>query len=170
MNELLVSDSSRLIQMKVICDQNTICIYMINREGLPNCPAHPSFCHASIRSYSRKKKDNIYANAMLFLISAIARAGLRPLGQVRLQFRMVWQRYRLMLLLSASLRSSVRWSRESAIQRYDCISTAGPKYSSLFHQYEGHEVLQQAHRMHSYKPSSLRRSALDWRFSLPCWY
>lgn len=44
---------------------------------------------------------------------------------------------------------------------------AGPRYSSEFHQYEGHDVEQQAHRMHSYRPSSLRRSALVWRYSLP---
>lgn len=36
---------------------------------------------------------------------------------------------------------------------YTCISTAGPRYFSEFHQYEGHEVEQQAHRIHSYKPS-----------------
>ena len=154
--------------MKVICDQNTICIYMINREGLPNCPAHPSFCHASIRSYSRKKKDNIYANAMLFLISAIAKPGFRPLGHVLEQFIMVWQRYRLMLLFSASWRSAVFSSRESAIQRYDWRRTAGPRYSSWFHQYEGHDVEQHAHRMHSYRPSSFLRSALLCRYSLPC--
>jgi hypothetical protein len=86
---------------------------------------------------------------MLFLISAMANAGFRPLGHVLEQFRMVWQRYRLMLLLRASWRWAVRSSRESAIQRYDCRRTAGPRYSSWFHQYEGHEVEQQAHRMHS---------------------
>jgi hypothetical protein len=42
--------------------------------------------------------------AMLFLISAMAKAGLRPLGQVLEQFRMVWHLYKLMLLLRASLR------------------------------------------------------------------
>lgn len=75
--------------------------------------------------------------------------GFNPFGHVREQFRMVWHRYRLMLLSSISLRSAVRSSRESASQRYDCRSTAGPRYSSLFHQYEGHEVEQQAQRMHS---------------------
>lgn len=54
---------------------------------------------------------------MLFLISAIANAGLRPLGHVRLQFKMVWHRYKLMLLFRASLRWAVFSSRESAIQR-----------------------------------------------------
>lgn len=48
------------------------------------------------------------------------------------------------------------------------MSTAGPRYSSLFHQYDGQDVLQHAHRIHSYIPSSLRRSSLDCRTSLPC--
>lgn len=86
---------------------------------------------------------------MVFLISAMAFAGFKPLGQVREQLRMVWQRYRLMLLSSAALRCSVCSSRESTIQRYDCSSTAGPRYSSLFHQYDGQDVEQHAHRMHS---------------------
>lgn len=33
------------------------------------------------------------------------------------------------------------------------MSTAGPRYFSEFHQYEGHEVEQHAHKIHSYKPS-----------------
>jgi len=73
-----------------------------------------------------------------------------------------------MLLFRAALRSSVFSSRESASQRYDCSRMAGPRYSSLFHQYEGHEVEQHAHRMHSYRPSSFLRSSGDWRFSRPC--
>jgi hypothetical protein len=93
------------------------------------------------------------------LISAIARAGFRPLGQVREQFRMVWHRYTLMLLSSAALRSAVFRSRESASHRYDWRRMAGPRYSSLFHQYEGQDVEQQAHRMHSYRPSSFLRSS-----------
>lgn len=48
---------------------------------------------------------------------AMARPGLRPLGQVRVQLRMVWQRYKLMELLRASLRWAWRSSRESASQR-----------------------------------------------------
>lgn len=67
-----------------------------------------------------------------------------------------------------ALRSSVRSSRESASQRYDWSSTAGPRYSSEFHQYDGHEVEQQKHRMHSYSPSSFFLSAGDCRFSSPC--
>ena len=54
---------------------------------------------------------------MDFLSSAMARAGLRPLGHVLEQFKMVWQRYRDMELLRASWRVAVLSSRESAIQR-----------------------------------------------------
>lgn len=98
----------------------------------------------------------------------MARPGFKPLGQVRVQLRIVWQRYRLMELLRAALRSALRSSRESASQRYDCSKIAGPRYSSEFHQYDGQDVEQHAHRMHSYKPSSFLRSSLDWRYSLPC--
>src|SRR2546429_657130 len=73
-----------------------------------------------------------------------------------------------MELSRASLRSAFFSSRESTSQRYDCSRTAGPRYSSWFHQYEGHDVEQQAHRMHSYSPSSFRRSSLLCRYSLPC--
>jgi hypothetical protein len=62
---------------------------------------------------------------------------------------MVWQRYRLIELLSASMRSAVLSSRESASHRYDCSRMAGPRYSSEFHQYEGQDVEQHAHRIHS---------------------
>lgn len=41
------------------------------------------------------------------------------------------------------------------------MRTAGPRYLSAFHQYDGHDVLQQAHRMHSYIPSSFLRSWMD---------
>ena len=46
------------------------------------------------------------------------------------------------------------------------IKTAGPKYLSPFHQYEGHEVEQQAHIIHSYIPSNLLLSIFDCKFSL----
>jgi len=80
---------------------------------------------------------------------------------------MVWQRYRLIELLRASLRSAVRSSRESTNHLYDCRRIAGPRYSSEFHQYDGHEVEQHAHRMHSYRPSSFLRSSLVCLYSLP---
>ena len=51
------------------------------------------------------------------LISPIALAGFRPLGQVWVQFMMVWQRYSLNGSFSASSRSPVASSRLSAIQR-----------------------------------------------------
>lgn len=44
---------------------------------------------------------------------------------------------------------------------------AGPRYSSEFHQYDGHDVEQQAQRMHSYRPSSFLRSSLLCRNSFP---
>lgn len=78
---------------------------------------------------------------------------LHTLGQVLVQFMMVWQRYTEKGSRSFLSLSSECSSRESMIQRYACISTAGPRYLSPFHQYEGHEVEQQAHRMHSYSPS-----------------
>lgn len=60
----------------------------------------------------------IYAEkAIPFLISAMASAGFNPLGHVLEQLRMVWHRYKLMELLSASCRSAVFSSRESAIHR-----------------------------------------------------
>ena len=90
-----------------------------------------------------------HVNAIVFLISAMALPGFNPLGHVREQLRMVWHLYRLMLLSSISFLSALCSSRESASQRYDCRSTAGPRYSSLFHQYEGQDVEQQAQRMHS---------------------
>ncbi len=40
-----------------------------------------------------RNKEKGYSNAMVFLIWAMARPGLRPLGQVLAQFMMVWQRY-----------------------------------------------------------------------------
>ena len=64
----------------------------------------------------------------------MARPGFRPLGHVRVQFRIVWHRYRLMELSRVALRSSLCSSRESIIQRYDWRRMAGPRYSSEFHQ------------------------------------
>jgi hypothetical protein len=54
---------------------------------------------------------------------------------------------------------------ESEIQRKACINTAGPRYLSLFHQYEGHDVEQHAHKIHSYMPSNFLRSISVWRCS-----
>ena len=38
------------------------------------------------------RQNQLRRSTMSFLISAIALAGLRPFGQVRVQFMMVWQR------------------------------------------------------------------------------
>lgn len=65
---------------------------------------------------------------------------------------------------SANLLSVIS-SRESSIHLYACINTAGPRYLSEFHQYDGQDVLQQAQRMHSYMPSSFARSSRVWRNS-----
>jgi hypothetical protein len=59
----------------------------------------------------------VYAKAKLFLISAIANAGFKPLGHTLEQLRIVWQRYKLMLLFKASFLCSVRSSLLSANQR-----------------------------------------------------
>lgn len=82
----------------------------------PCCSRGP-FLATNETPHSLCSDSIFYENAMLFLISAIASAGLRPLGHVRLQFKMVWHRYKLMLLFRASLRWAVFSSRESAIQR-----------------------------------------------------
>merc|ERR1712070_708567 len=47
---------------------------------------------------------------------------------------MPWQRYNFMVSLTHARRSDVNSSRESAIQRYACMRTAGPKQYSGFHQ------------------------------------
>src|SRR5690606_18217400 len=69
-----------------------------------------------------------------FFISAIALAGLSPLGQVLAQFRMVWQRYRRNGSSSWSRRSPACSSRESTSHRCAWSSTAGPRNRSGFHQ------------------------------------
>ena len=97
----------------------------------------------------------------------MAKPGFKPLGQVLVQLRMVWQRYKLIELSSAAFRWPFFSSLESAIHRYDCRRIAGPRYSSEFHQYDGQAVEQHAHRIHSYSPSSFFRSALLCRYSLP---
>jgi hypothetical protein len=58
-----------------------------------------------------------YDMANSFLMFAIASAGFRFFGHVREQLRIVWHRYTLMELLSASRRSAFFSSRESASHR-----------------------------------------------------
>jgi len=56
----------------------------------------------------------LYANAIAFFVSAIARAGFNPFGHVLEQFKIVWHRYRLILLFNASFLSACFSSLESA--------------------------------------------------------
>ena len=58
-----------------------------------------------------------FLSTSIFLVSAIASAGLRPLGQVWVQFMIVWQRYRRNGSSSSSRRSPVASSRVSTSQR-----------------------------------------------------
>ena len=102
--------------------------------------------------------------AKSFLISAIARPGFRPFGQVLVQFIIVWQRYTENGSRSLSNLSLVFSSLESIIHLYACMRTAGPKYLSPFHQYDGHAVEQHAHKIHSYRPSNFARSSVACKF------
>ena len=58
-----------------------------------------------------------WRSTIIFLISAIAFAGFKPLGQVLVQFMIVWQRYSLNGSSRSSSRSPVASSRLSMIQR-----------------------------------------------------
>jgi len=78
---------------------------------------------------------------------------------------MVRQRKSFIPSLTNLSRSVVAPSRESWIHLKACIRTAGPRYLSPFHQYDGHDVEQQAQRMHSYIPSNLARSSRLCKFS-----
>ena len=92
----------------------------IDTRKTPARMGHKAMCHRRLRSRSPNESPPRlppHEKAMAFLISAIALAGLRPFGHVRVQLRMVWQRYTLMELSIIALRSSVRSSRESASQR-----------------------------------------------------
>ena len=80
---------------------------------IPPCPS----LARELLSFPSLRKRTPQLNAIVFLISAIALPGFKPFGQVREQFKMVWHRYRLMLLSSISLRSALCSSRESASQR-----------------------------------------------------
>lgn len=155
-----------------ICIRNYCCYYTGRQQETPHsrgrfasqCAMPPFSQGISPRWHqpSISRDARLYApRAICFLISAIALPGLRPLGQARVQLRMVWHRYRLIEFSRLALRSALRSSRESANHRYDCSRMAGPRYSSEFHQYEGHDVEQHAQRMHSYRPSSFRRSSFD---------
>src|SRR2546428_6261266 len=86
------------------------------------------------------------SNSLMWLIAFV---GFRFFGQTSTQFMMVWQRNKRYGSFRLSSRSAVAWSRVSAMKRYACKRPAGPTTLSGFHQNDGHEVEQQAHRMHS---------------------
>src|ERR1700750_3411723 len=98
-------------------------------------------------------------------ILPMARVGLRPFRQTSPQFMIVWARNNRDGVSRVYIRSLVAWSRESAMNRYAASRPAGPTNLSGFHQNDGHAVEQQAHRMHSYSPSSSSRSSGDCRRS-----
>src|SRR5690625_857670 len=98
-------------------------------------------------------------------ILPIARVGLSPLGHTATQFMMPLQRNTLNGSCSSARRSRVAVSRESTRKRYDCNKPAGPTNLSGFHQNEGQDVEQQAHKIHSYRPFNSSRSMGDCRRS-----
>ena len=51
-----------------------------------------ALAHPSIPSRTREEKDQTARSTSIFFVSAIALAGLRPLGQTFAQFMIVWQR------------------------------------------------------------------------------
>src|SRR5450759_4419928 len=52
------------------------------------------------------------------------------------------------------------------MKRYACNNPAGPTNLSGFHQNDGHAVVQQPHKMHSYKPFRCARCSGDCRRSV----
>ncbi len=72
---------------------------------------------AAFQSEGKAAGDQTTRSTIIFLISAMALAGFSPLGQVEVQFMIVWQRYSLNGSCSPSSRSPVISSRESMIQR-----------------------------------------------------
>src|SRR5665647_220176 len=98
---------------------------------------------------------------IISLILPMARVGFNPLGHASTQFIMEWQRNRRYGSSRLSSRSALAWSRLSARKRYACNNPAGPTNLSGFLQNEGHAVVQHAHRMHSYNPSSSALSSGD---------
>lgn len=97
------------------------------REGIRIIPMYNSILTDRCLQLTNETKKPIFFRgvffssfsytAISFLISAMARPGFRPLGQVRVQLRMVWQRYRLIELSRASFLSAFFSSRESINHR-----------------------------------------------------
>ena len=74
--------------------------------------------HISVQSWRRRADAaQTCRSTISLLMSAIALAGLRPLGQALAQFMMVWQRYRRNGSSRSSSRAPVASSRLSLIQR-----------------------------------------------------
>src|ERR1051326_8777953 len=90
--------------------------------------------------------ERLTSNSLMWLMAFV---GLRFFWHTSTQFMMVWQRNRRYGSSRLSRRSLVAWSRLSARKRYACSRPAGPTNLSGFHQNDGHEVEQHAHRMHS---------------------
>jgi hypothetical protein len=97
---LLVSRSHRMVLLQIVQQQHIQFLH-----AAPATPAQPARGVAQRRS------------TINFLISPMALAGFSPLGQVLVQFMMVWQRYSRNGSSRSSSRSPVYSSRESAIQR-----------------------------------------------------
>src|SRR5471030_2775265 len=84
------------------------------------------------------------------LIWPMALVGFNPFGHTLTQFIMLWQRNTLKASSRSSRRDSVSVSRLSIKKRYAASKPAGRTNLSGFHQNEGHDVEQQAQRIHSY--------------------
>ncbi len=88
-----------------------------------------------------------------------------PLEHTLTQFMMLWQRKTLKASPRSSKHSCFSVSRLSIRKRYAASSPTRPMNLSGLHQNDGQDVEQQAHRIHSYRPSSLARCSGDYRFS-----
>lgn len=87
----------------------------------------------SNRRWKYRRKNYAIAHC---LILAMAKPGFKFLGQVFVQFIIVWHLKDLKLSFRDLMRKrrATADSRLSIIQRYACNKIAGPKYLSLFHQ------------------------------------
>ena len=83
---------------------------------MPRRQRHSQLAEVDVGA-SRQASNQCWRSSIIFLISAMALAGLRSFGQASVQFMMVWQRYRRNGSSSSSSRSPVASSRESMIQR-----------------------------------------------------
>ncbi len=84
---------------------------------LTAAPATPAQAGGNRLRLRLRHRCQCWRSTSSFLISAIARAGLRSFGHASVQFMIVWQRYSRNGSSSASSRSPAASSRESMIQR-----------------------------------------------------